>query len=664
MKTFTEIIILKPHPQILKEAGFSISKKIKFDINAREKLQFWTQNNCVMIKQTQNNNTFWQEHTFILELNQNIGFNALLKKLNELGYRKTFFVKTPLEYAIRGSIIDIFAINYVNPIRIDFFGNKVNQINFIEKSITANFDNFEEYISFDQNFLKSLKPGDYIVHLDHGIGVFQGFETIKANKYYVIGYAHNDRLLVPLDKIDKLTPYIGFTKPKISRLGGSLWLKSRKKAKENILKFAAELLKLYANRSISRRSLYLPDDSLFNDFEAQFEYPLTPSQQKTLNQIKYELENNSQPIEHIICGDVGFGKTEIAFRIAFKAIVNNFQVCLIAPTTILADQHFNLAKERFKKMPVNIGLLSRAISKKNQTQTLQLLKEGKIDFIIGTHRLLSNDVFFKNLGLLIIDEEQKFGVRQKEKLKKMKSSLDVLALSATPIPRTLNLCLAGIKNISIINDPPQGRQPIQTIIQPFSWKIVKTAINNELRRQGQIFFLHNRIISIIKPYAKLKQLFPKARIDIIHSKLPEKVLLNKIHRFRNGKIDIMLATTIIQNGLDLKNANTLIVENSLKLGLADLHQLRGRIGRSDKKAFAYFLYPTKQLKDNAVLRLNYLKEYSQLGDGYKLALKDLEIRGAGNILGKEQSGVINRIGFNLYYEMLSRAIEHLKSTNL
>lgn len=660
----SEVIILKPHPQIFKEAGLSITKKIKFNMGTREKLQFWAQNHLNIIKKSQSNSFFWQEHAFILRLNQKITFNALLKKLDELAYKKVFFINRPLEYAVRGSVIDIFAINYIKPLRLDFFGDKISQLTFIEKTILPNLEDIEEYITFDKRLLAGLKIGDYLVHLDHGVGIFKGIETLNHAKYYALSYAHEDRLLVPVDKIEKLTPYIGFTKPKIARLGGSLWLKSRKKAKEDILKFAAELLELYAQRSISKRPRYAPDDDLIYDFEGQFEYALTPSQEKTLSQIKSGLENKTEPIEHVICGDVGFGKTEIAFRIAFKAIANNFQVCLIAPTTILADQHYNLALKRFHKMPVKIALLSRAIPKSTENQTLQLLKEGKIDFIIGTHRLLSDDICFKNLGLLIIDEEQKFGVKQKEKLKELKKNVDVLMLSATPIPRTLNLCLAGIKSISIINDPPTGRQPIETIIRPFSWQIIRQAIDYELKRQGQVFFLHNRIISIIKPYVQLKKLLPQAKIDIIHSKLPEKTLLNKIHNFRDGKIDILLATTIIQNGLDLKNVNTLIVEDSLKLGLADLHQLRGRVGRSSKKAFAYFLYSPSQLKGNAALRLTYLKDYSNLGDGYKLALKDLEIRGAGNILGKEQSGVINRIGFNLYYEMLSRTINRLKSSNI
>lgn len=659
-----EVIILKLHPQILKEAGLSISKKIKFDASLREKLEIWTQNHFHFIKKIQLHNSFWQESTLILKLNQEINFSALCKKLDELGYKKVFFIKKPAEYAVRGSIIDIFAINYTKPIRLDFFANEINKIVFVEKPLLTSLEDMERYISFDQKLLNSLKIGDYVVHLDHGIGIFQGIEKLNQHNYYAIKYANNDRLLVPINKIDKLTPYIGFTKPKIARLGGSLWLRSRNKAKEDILKFANELLELYAQRSITKRNKYLPDDELINDFEAQFEFPLTSSQEKALKQIKNELENKDEPIDYVVCGDVGFGKTEIAFRIAFKAIANNFQVCLLAPTTILADQHYNLALERFKKMPVKIALLSRITPSSIKNQILSLLKTGEIDFIIGTHRLLSEDVIFKNLGLLIIDEEQKFGVKQKEKLKKLKKSVDVLMLSATPIPRTLNLCLTGIKSISIIDEPPPGRQPIETIIKPFSWELIKQAIDNELKRHGQVFFLHNRIISILKPYAQLKKLFPRAKIDIIHSKLPEKTLLHKIHDFRDGKINILLATTIIQNGLDLKNVNTLIVEDSLKLGLADLHQLRGRIGRSNKKAFAYFLYLPNQLKGKSALRLNYLKEYSNLGDGYKLALKDLEIRGAGNILGKEQSGIINRIGFNLYYEILSRTVEYLKYSKI
>lgn len=656
-----EIIILKPHSLILKEAGVSVLKKVELNKNNSSKIINWFNKNRDQIKNSVNPNSFWADNTIFLKQGFIFSISKLAKKLEDFGYKKVFYVKAPLDYSLKGSIVDIFPINYERPIRIDFFTNTIEKIIEIKNNDLENFENLEEKIVFDKNLLKNLKKGDYLVHLDHGVGIYDNIETIENKKYFVLCYAQNDKLFVPIEKINKLVPYIGFSKPKISRLGGTLWFKTKEKAKEDIVALAKDLLNLYAQREISQRTLYSKDDLLIREFENSFEYNLTQSQSKVLFELKQKFETSANPIEALICGDVGFGKTEIALRLAFKSILEGYQVCLITPTTILADQHYNVALERFKKFPVKIELLSRTINKNSQRLILEDLENGNTELVIGTHRLLSNDVKFKKLGLLVIDEEQKFGVKQKEKIKQIKTNIDVLMLSATPIPRTLNLCLSGIKNIFTIEDPPSSRIPIKTIIKEFSWPLIEEAVRNELNRNGQVFFLHNRIESISKYYYKLRSLFPDLKIEILHSKLNDKSILKIIHDFRNRKIDILVATTIIQNGLDLKNANTLIVEDALKLGLADLHQLRGRVGRGRVNSYAYFFFKAKHLTEKSKLRLEYLKEYANLGDGYKLALRDLELRGAGNILGKEQSGVINKIGFNLYYEILNLTIEKLKN---
>lgn len=429
--------------------------------------------------------------------------------------------------------------------------------------------------------------------------------------------------------------------------------------KEEAEKLARELLEIYSKREIATRPTYLPDTEIDSQIAATFPYEETPDQAQAIEDIKKDLEKSQIPLDRIVCGDVGFGKTEVALRTMIKAINSGYQAAMICPTTILASQHYQTFKKRLKNLPIKVELLSRLQSKKEQKEIIKKIKENNIDIIIGTHRVLSNDIDFKNLGLLVIDDEQRFGVRQKEKLKKLRASLDILSLSATPIPRTLYLSLSSLKNISVIQTPPAYRLPIKTVIHSWDEKIIKKAIKDEVARKGQVYYLHNRVETIETTKKLLENLVPKVKFGIVHGRLNEKELVEVMSEFQNKKIDVLVATTIIENGLDLPNVNSLIVADATRLGLAQAYQIRGRIGRSHIQAFAYFLYGGN-LTDLARQRLKVLKEAEELGSGYRIALKDLEIRGAGNILGKEQSGNINQVGLNLYCQMLSEAIDKIK----
>ncbi len=491
----------------------------------------------------------------------------------------------------------------------------------------------------------------------------------SESKYYVLEYDKDDKLYVPLGLERKLSRYVGFQDPKISRLGSSLWQKTKGKIKESVKKLAKELLQLYAQKEVSERAPYIEDKEMENQFRAGFAFQETPDQLQTIEDIKNDLQK-TKPMDRIVCGDVGFGKTEVAMRTALLASANSRQTALICPTTILANQHFNSFKKRFSAIGgsasggenslVRIALLSGLQTKTEQKKIVENLKEGRIDIIIGTHRLLSRDVEFKNLQLLIIDDEQKFGVKQKERLRQLKSSLDVLSLSATPIPRTIYLAMSSLKNISLMQTPPMGRQAIKTEVLPYSEKAIKKIINAELKRKGQVYFLHNRVQTIEMKTRELKKLCPKAKIDLIHGRMPEKKLIKIMDDFQQEKTNVLVATTIIESGLDLPNVNTIIIEDATRLGLSQAHQIRGRVGRSGTKSFAYFMYNKKDLAPQVKERLKTLEDAQELGAGYRIAIRDLELRGAGNILGKEQSGAINKVGLNLYSQLLSESIEKFK----
>lgn len=632
-----------------------------------EKGNFWFKENIKQVLQARKTRSFFQDNTLYMERNQSYNFSQFLRKLDEMGYEKVLQVSEPGDFSQRGGIIDVFPVNLNHAVRLEFFGNKIEEISELPIKIEDEAKSREvlkKKIKSQRLFsdIKGLKPGDYLVHSDHGIGKFieiipqQGAASMN---YYLLEYAQGDKLYVPLGLERKLSRYIGFVEPKISRLGSSAWQRTKKKIKEETEKFARELLEIYAKREISQRPPYSTDSEINLRLASDFTFKETPDQIQAIGDIKNDLEKE-EPMDRIVCGDVGFGKTEIALRAMVKAINSGYQAAMICPTTILANQHYQNFTERLKNLPIKITSLSRLQTKKQQKETSEKLKSGETDIVIGTHRLLSKDIEFKNLGLLVIDDEQRFGVRQKERFKKLRSSLDILSLSATPIPRTLYLALSSLKNISLIQTPPVGRLPVKTFISPFSEKTIKKAVEREISRNGQVYYLHNRVetIEVVKKF--LEGLSASWRIGIAHGRLNEKELIKVMADFQDKKIDVLLATTIIENGLDLPNVNTLLVADATHLGLSQAYQIRGRIGRSHIQAFAYFLYPCR-LSDKAKTRLDALKEAEELGSGYKIALKDLEIRGAGNILGKEQSGNINSVGLNLYCQILSETIEKLKT---
>lgn len=510
--------------------------------------------------------------------------------------------------------------------------------------------------------LKKIIPGDYIVHEDHGIGKFTGIQERENGQYIEIAYAGLDRLYVPLSAADKVTKYIGAGKkrPVLTGLNSGIWKRISLRAKEKVEEIAKELLQLYALRKATEAPVILDtEESLdsFWTFVSQFKFTDTDDQLLATKNIADDFQK-SKPMDRLLVGDVGFGKTEIAMRAVYAVANAGFQVAILAPTTILVEQHKMVFKERFKNYPFNIVSLSRFSSPEEREKTIKGLKSGVVDIVIGTHSLLSEEVKFKNLGLLVIDEEQKFGVKQKEKLKGARVDTNVLSLTATPIPRTLNMALTGIRDISVLAIPPVGRKEIVNHFEKFNWDSVLDAGRRELDRDGQIYFLHNRVGNIQSIYEQLTKLFPKANIEIAHGQMNTQTLTKAMADFVDKKIDILICTTIIENGLDIPSANTLIVDDATKLGLSQMYQIRGRIGRSLEQAYAYFYYDS--LKGDAEQRLTALKDSQALGSGFLLSNRDLEIRGAGDILGRSQSGTINSVGYGLYTQMLQDAVDELK----
>ncbi len=652
-----------------------------------EKDNIWFTQNLESILKSQKTQSFFQDNTIFFKRGENQNISELLRKLDEMGYERVFSVSCPGEFSQKGGVIDIFPINTMQAVRLDFLGNNIESISLLDIKIDDEKKSkavLEKKLKSQKLFsdVKNLKAGEYLVHLDHGVAQFRGIEKIqdtrnnnqnesKIEEYYVLEYAKGDKLFVPVGLERKLSRYVGFSNPAISRLGSEVWQKTKRKIKEDVEKMAKELLELYAKKEHALRKPYIIDHELQKELRQGFLYEETPDQIQAIKDIEIDL-SQEKPMDRIVCGDVGFGKTEVAMRISLLASTNNCQTAIICPTTILAKQHFDNFKERFANLPVKIALISRLQSKKEQKKIIHEVKEGKIDILIGTHRILSPDIDFKSLQLLIIDDEQRFGVKQKERLRQKFPALDILSLSATPIPRTIYLALSSFKNISLMQTPPQGRSSIKTHISHYNPKTIKEAIHFELARNGQVYFLHNRVQTIEKTVEKLeKTLYPvfqtfrkqgilvKPRIATIHGRMPEKELVKVMDDFTKGKTNILVATTIIENGIDLPNVNTIIIEDASRLGLAQAYQIRGRVGRSHIKSFAYLFYP-KNLTDIARERFKVLSETNELGAGYQIALRDMEIRGAGNILGKEQSGSVNKIGLNLYCQMLSESIEKLR----
>ena len=529
-------------------------------------------------------------------------------------------------------------------------------------------DNFSTKQAITLKDLYELKPGDFVTHIDHGIGRFDGLETIENNgkpqEAIRLIYNNGDLLYVSIHSLHRIAKYSSKdgTEPHLSTLGSGAWNRLKNKTKSKVKDIARELIKLYAERKRTPGFRFSPDNYLQTELEASFIYEDTPDQLKATNDVKRDMESE-HPMDRLVCGDVGFGKTEVAMRAAFKACCDSKQVAVLVPTTVLALQHYHTFTERFNGFPVTIEYLNRFKTAKQQTEILKRLEKGEIDIIIGTHRLTGKDVKFKDLGLLIIDEEQKFGVAVKEKLKAMKANVDTLTLTATPIPRTLQFSMMGARDLSVITTPPPNRYPVQTELRGFDGELIRDAIQFELARNGQVFFIHNRIQNIMDVHDFILKYVPGVRIAVAHGQMEGEKLEKIMLGFINGDYDVLLCTTIVESGLDIPNANTIIINDAHRYGLSDLHQLRGRVGRSNKKAFCYLLTPPlNTLTQEAQKRLRALEEFSDLGEGINIAMRDLDIRGAGNLLGAEQSGFINDIGFETYHKILDEAILELKET--
>ncbi len=517
-----------------------------------------------------------------------------------------------------------------------------------------------------KEFTLDFAPDELVVHVDHGVAMFKGMRLIESEgahrEYLELEYAEGDRLFVPVENLDRVQKYLGGEgQPTLHRLGTTDWTRARGRARKVVQDVADELLKIYSQREARPGIAFAPDTAWQAELEASFPYEETPDQVAALAEIKADMESD-RPMDRLLCGDVGFGKTELALRAAFKAAMSGKQVALLAPTTVLAQQHFHVFRERLAKFPVVVEMLSRFVDGETQARNIEGIKAGQVDIVVGTHRLLQRDVRFKRLGLLIVDEEHRFGVMQKERLKKLRTQLDVLSLSATPIPRTLHMAVGGIRDMSVIQTPPEERQPIKTYVTADDDELVREAITRELQRGGQVYYVHNRVRTIQKAAERIQQLVPEARVAVGHGQMGEDELAHVMVEFESAKHDVLVCTTIIESGLDIPNVNTIIVERADRFGLAQLYQLRGRVGRSGRRAYAYFLYdPRRSLTEQADKRLDVISGLHELGQGFKIALRDLEIRGAGNLLGTEQHGAIAAVGFEMYLQMLQSAVSKMRS---
>ena len=511
-----------------------------------------------------------------------------------------------------------------------------------------------------------LNIGDYVVHESHGLGIYRGIEKIEVDKtekdYIKIEYAGGGNLYILATQLEQIQKYAGAgaKKPKLNKLGGQEWNKTKSRVRGAVKEIAEDLVKLYAVRQNEQGFAFGPDTVWQKEFEEMFPFEETEDQDLAIAATKADMES-TKIMDRLICGDVGYGKTEIAIRAAFKAVQDGKQVAFLVPTTILAQQHYNNFVQRMKDFPVNIDLLCRFRSSAEQKKTIEKLKKGQVDIIIGTHRLLSKDVVYKDLGLLIIDEEQRFGVAHKEKIKQLKTNIDVLTLTATPIPRTLHMSLIGIRDMSVLEEPPMDRVPIQTYVMEYNEELVREAISRELARGGQAYFVYNRVREIADVATKIAELVPEANVAYAHGQMKETELENIMYRFINGEIDVLVSTTIIETGLDISNVNTMIIHDADNMGLSQLYQLRGRVGRSNRTAYAFLMYKRdKMLKEVAEKRLAAIKEYTELGSGFKIAMRDLEIRGAGSLLGERQHGHMEAVGYDLYCKMLNEAVKEAK----
>ena len=621
-------------------------------------------------------------------LNEELDVESLSMGLVEYGYQACKKISEEGDYSRLGDTITIYPVTFEYPLRIELLQNKVEKIRSVDpityepvgdhsvaiilpikgiykKRIRRRALEAGEESPID-NFV-DIGPGDYVVHLDHGIGKYLGLEKIKLDNKYVehlvIEYSGPDRLFIPYTDLDKVHKYLGFEKrlPKLNKLGTKFWVHAKERAKKGVEKTAMELLELQAKRAAIEGFKFSSDTEWQKELEKNFPYKETPGQARAALEVKKDMES-TRPMDRLLCGDVGYGKTEVALRAAFKAVMNNKQVAILVPTTILAEQHLNTFRNRMSNYPVNVEMLSRFRTDQEQGRIAKGIAGGAVDIIIGTHRLLSGDIKFKDLGLVIIDEEQRFGVRHKEHLKKLRFTVDVLTLTATPIPRTLYLALMGGRDISVINTPPSERLPVETRLTHYDEALIRQALLKEKRRSGQAFFVHNRIKGIEKIAKSISALVPEVSVVVAHGRMSEKVLEDTMLKFIKGEIDCLVSTTIIESGIDIPNANTIIINRADAFGLSELYQLRGRVGRFTREAYAYLLIPKKYvLSAESQKRLHAIKRFQELGSGFKLAMEDLQIRGAGNLLGVEQHGYINSVGFDLYCRILKAAIDSFKS---
>ena len=618
----------------------TINNKNK-DINISAKnIEYYNSNKSMFIDDIiKNNGTLYSSNkNFINEI---LHLNNKIKTVNK-NLNKGFVYKNKYYYSEN-----------------DLYGNNKTQKIKYKENIGKNI------ISLD-----NLQIGDYVVHRKNGIGIYKGITTIEKNKlkkdYILIQYKDNDKLYLPVEDISKLYKYVSKEgmKPTINKLNSIEWTKTKLRIREKIKDITQDLLKIYKEREKAIIKPFSKDDENQIIFENEFEYEETPDQIKAINEIKKDLEK-PRPMERLLCGDVGYGKTEVIFRAMFKAVENNYQVAYLCPTTILSYQQYESAKERFRNFAINIDIINRHYTNKQVQAKIKKLKEGKTDIIFGTHRLLSKDVEYNNLGLLVIDEEHRFGVEQKEKIKKIKSNVHVLSVSATPIPRSLQMSLVGIRDLSLIESAPQNRYPVQTYVIEYNEMLIREVILKEISRKGQAFILYNNVMNMINLVNKYKRIIPEAKICYAHGKMTKKEMQDIIYDFTNKKYDVLVSTTIIENGIDIPNANTIIVIDSDRFGLSQLYQIRGRVGRSDKIAYAYLMYKKEKILTlTAKKRLEAIKEFTELGSGYKISMRDLAIRGAGDLLGKEQAGFIDSVGVNMYLDLIKEEVEGTKEEDI
>ena len=604
-----------------------------------------------------------------------------------MGYARCDRLGEQGDFSVRGEAIEIYPVSFEDPLQIVYEGDRIESIRgfrlvdhegleehpfFIllplkkEAQIARPFPVWDYHHAIPLQGSVDLEEGNFVVHLEHGISRYRGLRKLQTEsglrEHLVLEYAEGDKLYVPCDDLHLVQRYIGIggKVPKLHRLGSTVWKKTKESSQKGIYRYAVELLELQARRAAREGYAFSKDTDWQMEFERTFPYRETPDQTRTTLEVKEDMER-PKAMDRLLCGDVGYGKTEVALRAAFKAVMDNKQVAMLVPTTLLAEQHYRTFRERVSSYPVHVEMLCRFRSPSEVEKILSGIREGSVDIVIGTHMLLSNKVYFKELGLVMIDEEQRFGVRHKEHLKRLRLEVDVLTLTATPIPRTLYLSLMGAKDMSIINTPPEDRLPIETEVTEYDDRLIREASLRELKRRGQIFFVTDRVKGIEKIRDHLQSLLPEARIAICHGQMPERLLEETMCDFIDRRLDLLVSTNIIESGIDIPNANTLFVNHAHRFGLADLYQLRGRIGRFKEAASAYFFVPKGYLPtEEGKARLKAIRHFTALGSGFKIAMRDLEIRGAGNILGVEQHGYIQAIGFDLYLRLLRETIAKIR----